>query len=110
MDQDALYKYIVSRAIALIDPPERWTRQAQARDCRNQPCPAWYSEATKWCFFGAMVKAAFESCGDPACALATANRVRHLILGSVLYDLVKVNDANGRDAVIALVRTTYLGS
>lgn len=41
---------------ALLSDPERWTKQAEARDEHGTPVNAWDAEATCWCLYGALIR------------------------------------------------------
>src|SRR5215216_2504238 len=98
MNNDVLYGSIIACAIKIIARPKCWTQKAHARNDDREPCPPWSSEASSWCFYGAVVKVSFDSCGDLRQALATAYRIRRSIASRAGDDPIRVNDLRGRHA------------
>ena len=104
MRQSALYATMVSGAIAIIADPKQWIALPPGVTVNN-PIPYWEEGGGPRCFHWALVRAAYLSSGDAAAALQLAANIRDRIQELTHRDPMKVNDNEGREAVIAFART-----
>ena len=95
---------IIARALEIISDESKWTRGAMARLADGKPCGCLDPRAVCFCAVGALNRSAGE--------ILAANRFYHaseaehevLAANNELRDLARVNDIEGREAVIAMFK------
>ena len=104
MRQSVLYSTIVSGAIGIISNPKEWTHYAPGAPKYDNPAPPWENGGGPRCFHHAVLRMAYISSGDAKAAILLAANIRYRILELTRRDVMKVNDNEGREAVIAFAQ------
>lgn len=97
-----LERKIVGRARALIGAPQRWTQGEFARDGLGQPV-SWRSpEATQFCIWGALNRAAGELTEDEHLRVRLADGAARALRGTT-PSISRLNDSGTHADVLALI-------
>jgi hypothetical protein len=99
-------RQIVQRARALIATPQTWSQGEFARDGFGAPV-SWRSpEATRFCIWGALNRAAREMCSDRQQRIRLADHAARALRGTAA-SISRLND-NGTHADILALIDRYL--
>jgi len=97
-----LERKIVGRARALIVAPQMWTQGEFARDGLGQAV-SWRSpEATQFCIWGALNRAAGELTGDEHLRVRLADGAARALRGTTA-SISRLNDSGTHGEVLALI-------
>ncbi|MBO0741801.1 MAG: hypothetical protein J2P51_10285 [Hyphomicrobiaceae bacterium] len=103
-----LERKIVGRARALIAAPQMWTQGEFARDGLGQPV-CWRSpQATQFCIWGALNRAADELTGNEHLRVRLADGAARALRGTI-PSISRLNDSGTHAEVLALI-DSYLAT
>ncbi|MDX2204095.1 MAG: hypothetical protein NW223_15195 [Hyphomicrobiaceae bacterium] len=88
---ESIFKLVVERARTRIALRAQWTRFATARTHNNRICDPLDPAATRFCAYGAMVRAGYELTGCRTTAVLVAQRAARRLTGAAT-DLEAVAD------------------
>jgi hypothetical protein len=105
-----IYKHVIEGARVYVAGRGTWTRYTLAATRRGVECEPTDAKATKFCAFGALVRAAYDLIGDPVEARRLAGRVAMSVTGAdtaeeAFEEIYTVNDgqpAASRKAILAM--------
>lgn len=89
--------YVLSEALAMIAAPSRWTKEAVARDQRQNECKPTDEKATSFCMVGALQRV---QC--PATVYGEAIRFLRQQCGT--QTIFEFNDGHGHKAVVSCMK------
>lgn len=97
---------ITQGAIAILERPRAWSRGTMARTANGRPCGPNQRPAQRFCAYGALVRAAFELCGDITVSAKLASNCERQILrcAGLTGRLSQLNDRMGRGKVLEIMR------
>jgi hypothetical protein len=101
---------VAERARGLIEDSRSWTQFAIARTGNNRHCEPTDAKAARFCAYGAILKAAYDTAGSDDQAQRLADQTAMPIMGrdspySAFEELIAINDgqrATARKALLAL--------
>lgn len=79
---ESIFKLVVEKARARIALRANWTQHATARTRNTRACDPLDPAAVRFCSYGAMVRAAYEVCGNRREAVLIAERAARRLTGS----------------------------
>jgi hypothetical protein len=105
-----LVHQVAQRARGLLADPRNWTQYAIARTGNNRHCEPTDAKATRFCAYGAILRAAYDVAGTDDQAQRLADQTAMLIMGrdspyAAFEELIAINDghrASARKAVLDL--------
>ena len=105
-----LVHQIAERARGFITDPRKWTQYAIARTGNNRHCEPTDAKATRFCAYGAILRAAYDIAGSDDQAQRLADQTAMLIMErdspySAFEELIAINDGQrsaARKTLIAL--------
>ena len=106
-----LQHQIIARAVELISDERRWTVGAMARNTQRQSCAGYTTEAVRFCAIGALTRAVFELLGPPSNP-DLVDQIEAMVLaanGLERTNLACINDRQGREAILELLRKALVG-
>jgi hypothetical protein len=107
---ETLVTQIIREARNLIANPDSWIEGELARTAAGESCDPWDAEATRFCAYGALVRAAYGISNDSNTAMHFAQSATAVMFGPGGSDpgqLYEINDGEeGREAVLKLFDET----
>ncbi len=106
---ETLVTQIIREAIGLVADPGTWTEFDLAITADGASCEPWDVTATRFCAFGALIKAAYGISNDRDLAMHFAQAATAAMFGQGGSDpeqLFTINDGEGWEAVLELFEKT----
>jgi hypothetical protein len=106
---ETLVTQIIREARSLVANPDSWIECELATTAAGESCQPWDPEATRFCAFGPLIKAAYEISNDSDIAMHFAQSATATMFGPGGSDpgqLFAINDDEGREAVLELFDKT----